>query len=154
MSLLSDLLSVKSNSVIFLNLLNGQSIIPHLIVFFQHSSINVKKTALVTINKIIIAINTNFEDNKANSSFQFENFEKKENLSMLFRLLYQQAILLSSESSFKLMEKLIEELWTTLCNKLSVPYLINICFPFITTWILLMMHSPNQPIDSIYLGKL
>jgi hypothetical protein len=70
---------------------------------------------------------------------------------MLFRLLYQQAILLSSEQAFQLLEKLIEDLWETLCHKLSVPYLINLCFPYITTWILLLMHSPNQPIDSIYL---
>lgn len=151
MSLLSDLLSVKNNALIFLNLLNGESIIPNLIVFFQHSSINVKKTALVTINKIIIAINTNYEIGPDGYRFQFETFEKKENLTMLFRLLYQQAILLSSEHSFNLLQTLIEDLWGTLCEKLSVPYLINICFPFITTWILLMMHSPNQPIDSIYL---
>ena len=145
MSLLSDLLSDKNNSLIFLQLLNGESIVPHLMTFFQHSSLNVKKTALVTINKIILAINNNY-----NSSF--EMFEKKENLAMLFRLLYQQAILLPSEHSFQMLENLIEELWATLCLKLSVPYLVNICFPYITTWILLMMHSPNQPIDSIYLG--
>lgn len=153
MSLLSDLLSDKQNSAIFLQLLNGESIVPHLMTFFQHSSLNVKRTALVTINKIILATNNNSTSgSQANDQFSFETFEKKENLAMLFRLLYQQAILLPSEHSFKMLETLIEELWTTLCIKLSVPYLVNICFPYITTWILLMMHSPNQAIDSIYLG--
>lgn len=158
MSLLSDLLSDKQNSLIFLQLLNGESIVPHLMTYFQHSSLNVKKTALVTINKIILAINNNStsgsQANETSDQFSFETFEKKENLAMLFRLLYQQSILLPSEHSFKMLETLIEQLWTTLCIKLSVPYLVNICFPYITTWILLMMHSPNQAIDSIYLGML
>ncbi len=133
----------------FLQLLNGESILPHLMTFFQHSSINVKRTALMTINKIILAMNTVYDHGTA--SPRFEAMEKKETLSMLFRLLYQQAVLLPSEHSFSLLESLIESLWSTLCDQLSVGYLINICFPFITTWILLMMHSPNQPIDSIYL---
>ena len=151
MSLLSDLLSTKSNSVIFMRLLNGESIIPHLITFFHHTSIQVKRTALITINKIILAIHVNYESNAIHEQFKFETVEKKENLSSLFRLLYQQAILLSSENAFVALEELIEQLWETLCHKLSVPYLINLCFPHITTWILLMMHSPSQPIDSIYL---
>jgi TATA-binding protein-associated factor len=152
MSLLSDLLTIKSNSLMFLRLLNGQSIIPHLIVFFQHSSIQVKKTALETINKIIIAINDNYQDSfNQNITFNFEAIETKENLVLLFRLLFQQAILLPSEHAFQIMEDLIEQLWSTLCNKLSIACIINVCFPYITTWVLLMMHSPNQPIDSCYL---
>jgi len=135
----------------FLELLNGESILPHLMTFFQHSSINVKKTALMTINKIILAMNTAYDSDCTIASFRFETMEKKDTLSLLFRLLYQQAILLPSEHSFEILEGLIEKLWATLCDQLSIGYLINSCFPFITTWILLMMHSPNQPIDSIYL---
>ncbi len=154
MSLLSDLLTIKSNSLVFLRFLNGQSIIPHLIIFFQHSSIQVKKTALETINKIIVAINDSYKDmndSKQNITLNFEALETKENLVQLFRLLFQQAILLPSEYAFGILENLIEQLWSTLCNELSIGCLINVCFPYITTWVLLMMHSPNQPIDSIYL---
>jgi len=112
----------------------------------------VKKTALETINKIIIAINDNYEDSfSQNITFNFEAIETKENLVLLFRLLFQQAILLPSEHAFTIMEDLIEQLWSTLCNRLSISCIINVCFPFITTWVLLMMHSPNQPIDSCYL---
>jgi TATA-binding protein-associated factor len=159
MCLLSDLLSSSSSTqtnpddvnlkLIFLRLLNGQSVIPRLLPFLQHININVRQTTLNTINKIIIAINET--NNSSKNGHSFEAMESQENLTILFRLLYQQAILLSSESSFKLIESLLIELWTTLCNKLSPHYLINICFPYITTWLLLFMHPSNQPIDSIYL---
>jgi hypothetical protein len=144
-------LSSQSNAQVFMRLLNGQSIVPHLIGFFQHSSLSVKKQALTTLSKIIIALSSN--NGNSDNYYVYETIEKKENLSLLFRLLYQQAILLSSIQAFEQLESLIEQLWQTMCNRLSIPYLINLCFPYITTWILLMMHSPNQPIDSIYLVK-
>ncbi len=160
MLLLSDLLSSnddvkdkeennKNNEIdlklIFIRLLNGQSVIPRILPFLQHMNINVKKTTLNTINKIILAINN------SNNRLNFETLESNENLTILFRLLYQQAILMSSEQAFHALERLLENLWTTLCNKLSPHCLINTCFPFITTWLLLFMHPSNQPIDSIYL---
>jgi hypothetical protein len=163
MLLLSDLLSSnddvkdkeenvnnnKNNEIdlklIFIRLLNGQSVIPRILPFLQHMNINVKKTTLNTINKIILAINN------SNNRLNFETLESNENLTILFRLLYQQAILMASEQAFHALESLLENLWTTLCNKLSPHCLINTCFPFITTWLLLFMHPSNQPIDSVYL---
>ena len=162
MCLLSDLLSSNDEETIeednnqlnckneinlkkmFNRLLNGQSVIPRILPFLQHMNISVKKTTLNTINKIILAINSS-------TYSDFEKLESNENLTILFRLLFQQAILMSSEQAFQALESILVILWTTLCNKLSPHCLINTCFPFITTWILLFMHPSNQPIDSVYL---
>jgi TATA-binding protein-associated factor len=152
MSLLSDLLSTEESSIdiksIFLKLLNNQSIIPRLLPFLQHSNLTIRQTTLETINKIIIAID---ETNEIKNTYRFESMEKSENLSLLFRLLYQQSILLSSEYSFKLIEPNLIKLWRTLCIKLSSHCLINVCFPYITTWLSLLMYPSNQPIDPNYL---
>lgn len=152
MSLLSDLLSTEESSVdikrIFLKLLNNQSIIPRLLPFLQHSNLAIRQTTLETINKIIIAID---ETNEQKNTNRFELMEKSENLSLLFRLLYQQSILLSSEYSFRLIEPNLVKLWKTLCVKLSSHCLINVCFPYITTWLSLLMYPSNQPIDPNYL---
>ncbi|CAF0748348.1 unnamed protein product [Brachionus calyciflorus] len=146
MSLLSDLLSLGTNQATFIRLLNGQSILPRLLPFFNHTNFIVKQTTLNTINKIIIAINSNGQ-----SGFKFELIEKSENLGLLFRLLFQQSILMSSENGFKMLENLLIELWETLCYNLSPKLLVSICFPFITTWLVLLMYPSNQQIDSAYL---
>lgn len=145
MCLLSDLLSLNENQLIFIELLSGQSILPRLLPFLNHSSLTVKQTTLNTINKIIVAINTNLK------IFKFEAIEKNENLSLLFRILYQQAILMSSESGFKMLETLLIDLWQTLCYNISPKLLVNLCFPYITTWLVLLMYPCNQQIDTAYL---
>lgn len=146
MSLLSDLLSLHENQTTFIRLLNGQSILPRLLPFLNHSSFNVKQTTLSTINKIIIAINSN-----GSFGYKFELIENSQNLALLFRLLYQQAILMSSENGFKMLESLVVELWETLNYNISPNILVSICFPYITTWLILLMYPCNQQIDPAYL---
>ena len=146
MSLLSDLLSLHQNQTTFIRLLNGQSILPRLLPFLNHSSLSVKQTTLNTINKIIQAINSN-----GSFGYKFEQIENSENLALLFRLLYQQAILMSSENGFKMLQNLIVELWQTLNYNISPNLLVSICFPYITTWLVLLMYPCNQQIDSAYL---
>ena len=143
MTLLSDLLTDRENSRLFIRLLNGQSITPHLAKFLQHPSYHVREIVLSTIEKIICAID--------HEPGRFEATESKENIILLFRLLYQQSILMSNESAFKNLALLLEHLWETLCERLTVNSLVNLCFPYITTWLLLMMHSPSQPIEPAYL---
>lgn len=147
MSLLSDLLSLDANQQTFISLLNNQSILPRLLPFMNHSSLTVKQTTLNTINKIILAIN-------GQSPFRFESLERAENLITLFRLLYQQAILLNGDQAFKTLEPNLLELWHTLCYNLSPRTLIQVCFPYITTWLMLFMHPANQQIECNYLVNL
>jgi TATA-binding protein-associated factor len=144
MSLLSDLLTLESNRTVFIRLLNGESILPRLMPFLSHSSTSVRQTTMSTIDKIVRAIN-------AGGAFKFEELEKHEDLATLMRLLYQQAILMSSDAGFKLLEPCLTELWTTLCEQLSPKCLIAVCFPFITTWLVLMMYPSNQAIESVCL---
>ncbi|RNA12097.1 TATA-binding -associated factor 172-like protein [Brachionus plicatilis] len=146
MSLLSDLLSLHHNQTTFIRLLNGQSILPRLLPFLNHSSYSVKQTTLNTINKIIVAINSN-----GSFGYKFEQIEDSQNLGLLFRLLYQQAILMGSENGFKMLQILIVELWETLNYNISPKLLVSICFPFITTWLILLMYPCNQQIDPAYL---
>lgn len=158
MSLLSDLLAVESNQIVFIRLLKGESILPRLLPFLTHSSLNVRQTTMSTIEKIVRAINASTATNSATTtttttipSFRFEELEKTADLSMLMRLLYQQAILMNSDAGFKLLHRCLTDLWRTLCSQLSSKCLISICFPYITTWIVLMMHPSNQVIESAYL---
>lgn len=143
MSLLSDLLSSQDNQALFIKFLNGQSILPRLLPFLSHPNLNVKQTTLSTINKIINAVNA--------TANRFETIESEANLVLLLRLLYQQAILMSSEAHFKQLESTLTQLWHTLCHSVNSRLLITICFPYITTWIYLFMWSPNQQIDAGYL---
>lgn len=160
MSLLSDLLAVESNQIVFIRLLKGESILPRLLPFLTHSSLNVRQTTMSTIEKIVRAINASTSSASADStttttsstpSFRFEELEKTADLSTLMRLLYQQAILMNSDAGFKLLHRCLTDLWRTLCSQLSSKCLISICFPYITTWIVLMMHPSNQVIESAYL---
>lgn len=160
MSLLSDLLAIESNQVVFIRLLKGESILPRLLPFLTHSSLSVRQTTMSTIEKIVRAINasgaaaaipSSSEPTQHSSSFRFEELEKPADLSTLMRLLYQQAILMSSDVGFKLLERCLLDLWRTLCSQLSPKCLIAVCFPYITTWIALLMYPSNQPIESVYL---
>lgn len=146
MSLLSDLLAVESNQLVFIRLLNGQSILPRLLPFLSHSSVSVRQTTMSTIEKIVRAINSS-----SPNQFRFEELEKQADLSTLMRLLYQQAILMNSEAGFKQLERCLTDLWRTLCHQLSSKCLIAACFPFITTWLALMMYPSNQVIEAAYL---
>ena len=152
-------LNDNNSSNILLRILNGQSILPRLLPFLQHQSAYVRQTTLITINKMLVSIELDCPGN-------FERIELatvepsaanqpliSTNLQQLFRLLYQQAILLSSDQQFKQMEVTIEQLWFNLCTLLSKNCLLSICFPYISTWMLLFMHPINQPIDPVHLVK-
>lgn len=152
MSLLSDLLAIESNQTVFIRLLKGESILPRLLPFLTHSSLNVRQTTMSTIEKIVRAINASRSgSHETLGSYRFEELEKPNDLSTLMRLLYQQAILMSSDAGFKLLERSLTDLWRTLCSQLSSKSIIAVCFPFITTWIALMMYPSNQVIEAVYL---
>jgi hypothetical protein len=146
MCLLSDLLSNTSNHTTFLNLLNGQSILPRLLPFLNHPNLGVRQTTLHTINKIITAINNN-----TTTVVTFESVESPQTLTLLFRLLFQQAILMSSETHFTQLESILVQLWRTLTTTLNCSSLVALCFPYITTWLYLFMWPPTQQIESTYL---
>jgi hypothetical protein len=145
MCLLSDLLSNTDNHTIFLGLLNGHSILPRLLPFLNHPNLSVKQTTLNTVNKIINAINA------SSTPARFETIETPATLTRLFRLLFQQAILMSTEAHFKQLEATLIQLWQALCTSLSSASIVAICFPYITTWLFLFMWPPNQQIDPAYL---
>lgn len=151
MSLLSDLLAVEANQTVFIRLLNGESILPRLLPFLTHSSLNVRQTTMSTIEKIVRAINASGGSTESPVMPRFEELEKQADLSTLMRLLYQQAILMNSEAGFKLLERCLTDLWRTLCSQLSSKCLIAICFPFITSWLVLMMYPSNQVIENAYI---
>lgn len=153
-------LSNNNSSNILLRILNGQSILPRLLPFLQHQSAYVRQTTLITINKMLVSIELdcpgNFERIELAASTATEPSAQpliSTNLQQLFRLLYQQAILLSSDQQFRQMEVTIEQLWFNLCTLLSKSCLLSICFPYISTWMLLFMHPINQPIDPVHLVK-
>ena len=145
MCLLSELLSNTENQLIFIQLLNGQSILPRLLPFLCHPNLSVKQTTLSTLNKIISAID------RSNSMIKFEQIESEANLARLLRLLFQQAILMSSDTHFKQLETILVQLWRTVCASLSSRLIVSICFPYITTWLYLLMWPPNQQIEHAYL---
>jgi TATA-binding protein-associated factor len=146
MSLLSDLLSNTSNQLIFIKLLNGQSILPRLLPFLNHPNLNVKQTTLNTIKEIIKAINSSKNNQKT-----FDQIEPEQNLTLLFRLIFQQSILMSSDDHFKQLEPILIQLWKTLCQSINCKLLVHLCFPYITTWLYLFMWPPNQQIEQAYL---
>jgi hypothetical protein len=153
MSLLSNLLQNNcgrvENTKTLLEIIESSSVVSRLLPYLFHASLQVKEITLTTINNLIISINE-YESHKGSMTF-YEKIEKPEVIIILFRLLFQQSILMSSECCCNKLGPLIENTWTTLCKTITLKRLIEICFPFITTWLLLLNHSQQIPIDSCYL---
>ena len=77
----------------------------------------------------IFALIENEKDKLRIENFFFEKLFSNglpTNLTLFFRLLYQQAII---ECDLKCCE-LIEQLWLKLCSLLTLQQLINFCFPY------------------------
>ena len=55
------------------------------------------------------------------------------------------------EAAFRCIEPMLEQLWRTLCRVLSPAALVQVCFPCISTWLVLFMHPVNQHIDPAHL---
>jgi hypothetical protein len=140
MELLCDLLEYEANLKSFLNLFDVNEFIKRLYLYIKHSNLNVKQMTLNTFNKIFQIMSRDCERGQLSGVNQNV-------LQNLFRLLYQQAII---ETNLKCLES-IESLWLTLCHFIEFNSLIQTCFPYITTWLLLLMYPAQQPIDAVYL---
>ncbi len=139
MGLLCDLLKYESNLKIFLNLFDLNEFLKRLCPYIKQNNLNVKQMTLDTFNKIFQILNK--------SEKHQQTVLNQKILQSLFRLLYQQVIV---ETNLKCLESIVT-LWSTLCTFTEFNNLIQTCFPYITTWLLLLMHPAQQPIDAIYL---
>jgi TATA-binding protein-associated factor len=181
MSLLSDLLAQATEvGGDLLRLLSGGNqtgqavqVVSLFMPYLQHNSLQVRMRTLVTLEKLIVAINrqnetpsgsasaqnsssshSNSKSNSSKRSHGFEANESIESIILLMRGLYQQAILMSNERECLELSPLLERLWRTLCTELSEHCLINVCFSYIASWLLLFMHPSSQPIESSHLTGL
>ena len=149
MILLSNLLKNEQNSKFLFsntNLLNA--LLQRVYPFLQHNNLIVKQTTLNALVKIFELIST--EKDKTENFFErlFQsqtNFNS--NLTLLFRLLYQQTIIECDPKCCQF----IEQLWARLCTILTLQQLISICYPYITTWLTLLMNPATQCIEQAYL---
>lgn len=137
MCLLCDLLVNETNSKFFWNLLNVNIILARLFPYLQHNNVIVKQTTLTALIMIFKVIPTK----------KLESIEKNENFVLLFRLLYQQSVIETDQKC----RECISQLWSHLCGLISTDSLIAICFPYITTWLLLFMYPANSAIEAAYL---